>query len=223
MSVAFCLSSRSFEKSHQFDGFFVFYPPFMNYLSHFFLSAKAPDDIHLGNFLGDIVPKSVSDSLPESIQKGIEFHRFIDHFTDNHERVLDGKRLLYTHFGKYASVILDVYFDFILIENWSDYDVQPVEAFMDICYDFIDQNMDSVPDIAKSRVQAMNSARWMDGYLWEKGRQDLFGRLAKRARYDKNFQEASHIYIQKRADLMDIHQIFFQDLMEACNDWLDKV
>jgi len=192
----------------------------MNYLSHFFLSADAEDDVHLGNFLGDIVRKTTADALPSSIQKGIDLHRFIDQFTDNHALVLEGKRLLYPKFGKYASVILDVYFDFLLIENWAMYDNRPIQAFIDACYAFVDANMESVPDIARNRVEAMNSARWMNGYLSDSGRMDLFRRLAQRAKYDKNFGQALDIYGTKKKELTVIHQQFFPILQKACMEWL---
>jgi len=194
----------------------------MNYLSHFFLSTDATSDVHLGNFLGDIVRKSTADALPESIRKGIDLHRFIDQFTDNHKLVLDGKRLLYPQFGKYASVILDVYFDFLLIENWSTYQDQPVQEFMDGCYEFVDANMDYIPDIAKNRVQAMNSAKWMNGYISDGGRKDLFGRLARRAKYDKNFGSAVEIYASEKTALSVIHQEFFPILQNSCASWLDN-
>ena len=192
----------------------------MNYLSHFFLSADAEDDVHLGNFLGDIVRKTTADALPSSIQKGIELHRFIDQFTDNHALVLEGKRLLYPKFGKYASVILDVYFDFLLIENWAMYDNRPIQTFIDSCYVFVDANMESVPDIAQKRVEAMNTARWMNGYLSDSGRTDLFRRLAKRAKYDKNFGQAVDIYGTKKKELTVIQQQFFPILQKACMEWL---
>jgi len=194
----------------------------MNYLSHFLLSSPAPDEIQLGNFLGDVINKKSADALPESIKKGIEFHRFVDHFTDNHELVLEGKRLLYPKFGKYSSVILDVYFDFVLIENWGLYAEYTVQEFMENCYQFIDSQMPFVPTEAKNRVEAMNRAKWMNGYLSEQGRLDLFSRLAKRAKFDKNFGEAVHIYAQKHEELKIIHREFFPILVENCSNWLNN-
>lgn len=192
----------------------------MNYLSHFLLSAQASPDIQLGNFLGDIVSKSEADSLPPTILQGIEFHRFIDHFTDNHPLVLDGKRLLYPKFGKYASVILDVYLDFALIEHWDDYSDQPIGQYLNSCYQFVDSRLAVIPSRVKPRVQKMTSAKWMHGYLTDAGRVNLFGRLATRAKYDKNFAQAVDIYAEYRLDLHEIHRAFYPILDGACQDWL---
>ncbi len=192
----------------------------MNYLSHFFLSANSDDGVHLGNFLGDIVSPSETANLPDAVMKGIYFHRFIDHFTDNHNLVLEGKRLLYPSFGKYASVILDVFFDFILIEQWEQYANIPVNEFLGGCYQFIEANKAHIPEGSRSQIDAMNAARWMDGYLTEDGRDRLFDRLARRAKFDKNFGQAVLIYHQQKEALTSIHDAFFPILMEAGNDWL---
>ncbi len=208
------------KKAINFDGFFSLLAQYMNYLSHFFLSTKASNDIHLGNFLGDIVRKSTADTLPSSIQKGIDFHRFIDQFTDNHALVLEGKRLLYSSFGKYASVILDIYFDFLLIEHWEEYSNEPIQFFLEKCYGFLDSHIDSIPEHARPRVRAMYSAKWMNGYLSNRGRSDLFCRLAKRAKYDQNFDKAQTVYASKKIELSVIHQEFFPILQQACAEWL---
>ena len=188
----------------------------MNYLSHFYLSAEADDDVHLGNFLGDIVSKSESDLLPEPVKKGVELHRFIDHFTDNHPLVLVGKRLLYPDFGKYASVVLDVYFDFLLIERWDDFSAQALEPFLQECYQFIRAHQPTIPITVWPQVHAMIDGQWMNGYLTTAGRLNLFARLARRAKYDKNFDIALDIYETHRDALRDLHHQFFPELMDAC-------
>ena len=54
----------------------------MNFLAHLWL-AGSDDGLRLGAMLGDFVRGGMEDSdLPESVQRGIQLHRFIDQHMD---------------------------------------------------------------------------------------------------------------------------------------------
>src|SRR5690606_18079231 len=105
----------------------------MNFLAHLFLSF---DDEHLlvGNFIADDIANQEVKTLPESIQKGVVLHRKIDSFTDKHPKVLESARFLYPLHSKYAPVLLDVFYDFLLANNWEKYAEEPFEVFVQKTY-----------------------------------------------------------------------------------------
>ncbi len=187
----------------------------MNYLSHFFITNKAISTIHLGNFLGDILRHKDTKILSEKIMKGVLVHREIDKFTDSHPLVKTGKKVIDPTFGRYSSVVLDVYFDFILIDNWEKFNQQPLLDFLNDCYAFIEQHLDSVPSRVLPQVKAMLEARWMDGYLSEKGRNNVFLRLDKRAKFETHFSKAMDVYAENIDILTELHADFFIELVQA--------
>lgn len=85
----------------------------MNYLAHIFLSGDS-GAVQVGNFIGDFVKGNRHHNYPSGIQKGILLHRRIDHYTDNHPIVREMVVFLRPHFGRYAAIVLDMYFDYFL-------------------------------------------------------------------------------------------------------------
>ena len=102
----------------------------MNYLAHLYLSGKN-EDIMVGNFIADAVKGRNLDKYPLGIQKGIRLHRQIDHFTDHHPVVIDINKKFAPAYGKYAGIVTDMVFDHFLANNWSQYNKQPLSAFVD--------------------------------------------------------------------------------------------
>ena len=86
----------------------------MNYLAHAFLSLEDAD-LLAGNYLADLMhPKDVVELSP-GVMRGIELHRFIDSYTDQHPEVRSCTRILHPVVHKYAPVVIDIYYDFLLV------------------------------------------------------------------------------------------------------------
>ena len=100
----------------------------MNFLAHLYLSG---DNVHvrLGNFIGDHVKGKAFTHYPPDVHKGILMHRAIDSFTDNHLATAESKRLLRSGYGKYAGVVVDVFYDHLLASNWSNFSPFPLRGF----------------------------------------------------------------------------------------------
>ena len=83
----------------------------MNYLAHLYLSGNNAD-LLLGNFIADHLKGADRKRIyPEAIKRGIALHRRIDTFTDAHPVVAESKVRVREQFGKYAPVIVDVFYD----------------------------------------------------------------------------------------------------------------
>jgi len=61
----------------------------MNYLAHTFLSL-GDEDILIGNFITDFINAKQARVLDERYQVGLDLHRKIDAFTDNHMEFRNG-------------------------------------------------------------------------------------------------------------------------------------
>ncbi len=101
----------------------------MNFLAHLFLSGNNAE-IMVGNFIGDFVRgKNFHEQYSPSIALGIELHREIDEFTDNHSVVLESKKRLRPKYRHYSPVIIDMFYDHVLAKNWSAHSTTPLDQY----------------------------------------------------------------------------------------------
>ena len=97
----------------------------MNHLAHFLLSPDG-DDARTGTFLGDFVRGADLGAWPAPVEQAIRLHRRIDSFTDTHVLTLAARRALPAPMRRYAGILLDVYFDHLLITGWQRWHPAPL-------------------------------------------------------------------------------------------------
>ena len=92
----------------------------MNYIAHIHIGTHTHTSL-LGNFLGDFIKGSQLQHLPFKIEKGIRLHRSIDVFTDSHPLIVELRRCFPNDIRRMAGVIIDIYFDHLLMQTWKRY------------------------------------------------------------------------------------------------------
>lgn len=100
----------------------------MNFLAHLYLSGDDVD-IRLGNFIGDHVKGRFLSRYSDGVQRGIFLHRAIDYFTDNHTCTSDIKQHFREGYGKYAGVVVDIFYDHFLAHYWGSFSPYPLKNF----------------------------------------------------------------------------------------------
>ena len=96
----------------------------MNYLAHIYLASQS-DDAMIGALLGDFAGATyVGDYTPE-IEREIAIHRKVDIYTDSHPVVLAAKEQFEQGRRRFAGILLDIFYDHVLIVNWAQYNLQP--------------------------------------------------------------------------------------------------
>jgi acyl carrier protein phosphodiesterase len=184
----------------------------MNYLAHMFLSFDEPDII-TGNFLGDMISNKDVKTYPEGIRKGVFIHRQIDTFTDDHPEVLKGVRRLYKNHSKYASVLIDIYYDYILALNWPTYTNETMQDFADRIYKALQSNLSLMPDRVQRHLQGMVSGNWLLSYANLGGIQYAIDRMKMRASKPELFAGAVES-LESDLDLLnDEFNIFFPEII----------
>src|SRR4029077_7560850 len=73
----------------------------MNYLAHAYLSFNQ-SEILVGNMISDFVKGKRKFDYPSGIQKGIDLHRAIDQFTDQHSATKEAKEFFRPDYRLYA-------------------------------------------------------------------------------------------------------------------------
>lgn len=193
----------------------------MNFLAHLFLSY--PDaELTVGNFLGDMIRTDELKGLHQSVRKGVELHKAIDHFTDNHSGLSKGKAIMRPFCGKYTPVLLDIYHDLLLVERWDHFTQQPFIAFQEAVYNLLLDHFDLIPTRLQSRTEAMVRHQFLEAYTTQAGIQSVFERMVKRVS-NREFFIAAGASIHLHHDvLMHDFEHFFPSLIAFCQPYLDE-
>lgn len=92
----------------------------MNHLAHAFFSFH-DENLLVGNLITDMLTLKESRDLTEVYHQGVILHRLIDKITDEHPVHKAGLKKMYPTQGKYAPVVLDIYYDYFLSKNWTTF------------------------------------------------------------------------------------------------------
>lgn len=152
----------------------------MNFLAHLFLSGEE-EELLVGNFLGDFVRKSADKNFSMGIQRGLKLHRNIDTFTDAHPVVRASTRLLHSKHHKYSPVLLDIFYDFLLIQNWKLYSEESLENYTQKIYTILEKYLPIMPPTLQYRLPLMIADNWLVQYGTPEGLEFTFNRMKYRA------------------------------------------
>ncbi len=185
----------------------------MNHLAHFYL---AGDDDHLsvGNYLGDFLRGAEIRSLPDEYTKGLKLHREIDRYTDDHPAVKEGIHSLRGTFGKYASVVIDVYFDHFLAKFWNDHSGQDLQSFADYRYQLLIDHREVLNYRAKRFHQYMTTRNILVRYAELDGIQEVFEGLSYRANFKSNMELGGQVLEREFETFEQIFDQFFPDIVQ---------
>ncbi|NNC23081.1 DUF479 domain-containing protein [Salinisphaera sp. USBA-960] len=100
----------------------------MNWLAHFWL-ADATGSSLCGQFLGDWVKGRDLSCFDPAIANGIRLHRTIDRLADEQPEYCQLKQHFSRSTRRYASILLDIGFDYSLARQWSQYGHQTLAAY----------------------------------------------------------------------------------------------
>lgn len=184
----------------------------MNFLAHLFLSCT-DESLMVGNFLTDFLNKQETVALPKRFHAGVAFHRQIDTFTDRHPSVMEGVRILQPYHRKYASVVMDIFYDYFLIRNWSQFTEEPFPEFRQRVYRVLSEHLADMPQKIQPRVIKMVEGDWLASYGEIPGLLYAIKQLSKRASRPEWLLNAADSLEQEKVRLNANFLAFFPDLI----------
>lgn len=191
----------------------------MNFLAHMYLSGEN-NEIIVGNFIGDFIKGNQLESFDKGIKHGIQLHREIDQFTDNHPVVLESKKRLWEKYHHYSPVIVDVYYDHFLSKYWDKYHDQPLKDFTGSIYRMLNENPENIPERAKRMLVYMQQGDWLFNYQFIEGiRQALTG-MSRRTKFKSKLEFAHEDLSLNYEDFKEEFERFFPDLIQHSKDFL---
>jgi acyl carrier protein phosphodiesterase len=161
----------------------------MNFLAHIYLSGESKEII-IGNFIADAVRAVDYPTFTPGVIQGIKLHHKIDQFTDTHAIVSESKQRLREKYGKYASVIVDIYYDHFLAADWSKYSNIPLQLYAVQIYELMSQNLNLLPPKVHHFLPYMISGDWLAGYANLQGIHNTLMGMSRRATFDSKMEHA---------------------------------
>jgi len=178
----------------------------MNFLAHIYLSGEELGELMIGNFIADSVKGNEVNRFSEGIQRGIRLHRQIDEFTDHHPIVEESKHRLRPYYGKYASVIVDIFYDHFLALHWNKYSQIPLEDYASKIYSYIKPHLPELPERVNQFFPYMVEQNWLLNYAHFEGIEKVLQGMSRRAAFKSDMHLAIH-------DLKKDHKLYEREFI----------
>lgn len=188
----------------------------MNHLAHFFLSFEQ-ESLLVGNYMADFAKGSSYLSMIPEIQQGVLLHRFIDHYTDKHSLVKKSIARISNIQGRFTPIVMDVFYDYILANQWTKYDEKPLREFAKQCYLILENHKYLFPKALLMRFEHMKSHDWLSNYKTIYGIEQALLGLSKRTKFDNEMGNAIHLLLAHEKELTEDFNSFFPNIIKACH------
>jgi len=192
----------------------------MNYLAHVFLSFNE-DEIMIGNFIADFLKNKDVERLPIAIQKGVDLHRKIDSYTDSHDIFRSSTKLFHKRHGKYASVLTDMFYDLLLINNWGNYSEETLEDFTNRQYPVMLSHKSHLPEKLNTKIEKMVNDQFLMRYSTPKGLLWSLEWMDKRTKFPSRFAESIQDFKEHEHALTEHFNMFFPELISYAKSEFD--
>jgi acyl carrier protein phosphodiesterase len=194
----------------------------LNFLAHFLLSGS-DEEVIFGNFLGDFLKGNEIKDLSGSAAMGLELHRFIDRFTDQHPQVRNSVNTVKSEFGRYSGVVIDVYYDHILAKEWTEYQKANLRFFADSMYQVLTDRVDLMPGRALRFYHYMLTNDILYNYQFIEGISLVFQGMSRRASFNSRMELAPELLVQYLEVIENDFRIFFPELVLECKEFIKTV
>ena len=188
----------------------------MNFLAHLYLSQN-DTNIMIGNFIADHIRGNNYEGFSKEIQQGIFLHREIDTFTDAHKIVRKSKRRLHERYRHYDGVIIDIFYDYFLAKNWSDYSDVPLEVYTDGINKMFGKIANELPIKSQNFIKYMIEYNILFNYQNKEGIAKVLNGMNTRTKGKSQMNLAIEDLNLLEDELQEDFTLFFKDLIEHTN------
>lgn len=185
----------------------------MNYLAHAYLSFGDPE-ILAGNLISDFVKGKKKYDYPPRILAGINLHREIDIFTDEHPVNKETARIFKPAYGLYSAALMDVVHDHFLALELSAGGTDEFEKFTENVYKEIERFKDILPSSFNNIFPYMKQHNWLLNYQYPWGIERSLAGLVHRAAYLSESRTAFDLFNKRYEEFESAYNKFFPLLKE---------
>ena len=192
----------------------------MNFLAHIYLSGNNRGVI-VGNFIGDAIKGNGYNKYPDDIKKGILLHRKIDEFTDKHTIVKESKSKLRENYGKHAGVVIDIFYDHFLANNWNKYSEEDLNDFIQNAYKILMAHSNILPDKIMRYLPYMVLNDWLGSYIHIESIKMVLNGMSRRTSLPDETKAALYL-LKKHYDIFNNEfNMFFNEIISYVTNELN--
>lgn len=183
---------------------------FVNYLAHAYLSFGDPE-VLTGNMISDFVKGRKKFAYDARILGGINLHRAIDEFTDDHPVNKTVANIFRPAYRLYSGAFVDVVYDHFLAlelaalpQSFEDYTVS--------VYDTLEKYKHMFPPVFNNIFPYMKQHNWLFNYQYSWGIEKSLAGLVHRAAYLSESKTAFDLFNKRYDEIKAAYQVFFPSL-----------
>jgi acyl carrier protein phosphodiesterase len=129
--------------------------------------------------ISDFVKGKKQFDYPALVQHGIQLHRQIDNFTDQHPVTREAKTFFKPAVGLYAGAFVDVVYDHFLALDTTELDAAGWQLFSATTYNQLDAHAALLPERFGRMLPYMRQQDWLYNYRFRQGISNSFNGLAR--------------------------------------------
>ncbi len=190
----------------------LFYHTQVNFLAHVFLANGEPDAI-VGQLCGDFVRGSQLHHYPQAIVHGIQVHRAVDSYTDQHPLNREARELFESPHRRYAGIICDVVYDHFLALDWDQYSDVPLADYAALVDESLQNQTHVLPERLRNFMPYLRSEKILQSNTDQAHIELTLKRISARRKSMAPLATASESLWQNREALHQIFNQFFPELI----------
>ena len=184
----------------------------MNLLAHAYLSLHDPE-ILLGNMLGDDVKGIQIKLYPPRVRTGIQLHRYIDSFTDQHPLTTAARNIYRPFIGLYSGAVLDISLDYYLAGDPGMGSQKDWQAFAGWAYQQLEAQQSWHTGGFKRYFPYLKKENWFIHYAERPFIENAMANLLKRAGRSDQTVQVLKSFKQHNTYLETVYRQFFPELL----------
>jgi len=191
----------------------------LNFLAHALLAGDAPALV-VGGVVGDWIKGHLPGTLSDDLAKGVALHRAIDSFAETHPAFRQSRSRVSAERRRYAGVLVDVFYDHLLAQNWAALHDQPLNAYCEKVYRLIKDRLNDLPISSHPGLMLMAQEDWLSSYAQIEGISDVLLRMSRRARQPNPLANGEQEFLADMDGFTTDFYAWLNDAREFSQRWL---
>lgn len=193
----------------------------MNFLAHALLAGEDPA-LLVGGVVGDWIKGTLPGVLPDDLAKGVALHRAIDTFAESQPAFRRSRSRISVDRRRYAGVLVDVFYDHLLAQNWAAIHHRPLNEYCKTVYRSIEERLNELPISSHPGLTLMAKEDWLMSYAQIEGIADVLARMSRRARQPNQLANGEQEFLADVDGYTSDFYEWLEDTRRFCQRWLGE-
>lgn len=162
--------------------------------------------------ISDFVKGKKKFDYPAEVLAGIDLHRSIDRFTDEHDATQEAKSFFRPSYRLYSGAFIDVVYDHFLALDENEFTEESLFEFARQTYVMLEKQAGWMPERFARMFPYMKQQNWLFNYRTQWGTEKSMIGLVKRAAYMDDYKTACRIFEEQYQPLQECYRQFWADV-----------